>query len=104
MQSGEILSVLFGSDKSVRAGLLPSLLNHEDVSRAITVVIGENLLSTNGQAPISKIAEKSLRIAKSAECKKRATADFIFGLQTDVPAGSPESQQTRGCRENGQLG
>src|SRR6266851_3593808 len=64
------------------------------------VVIGKDGLAANGEPPIPKISEEGVWIAKTAECKKRASADFIGRDQSDLTTKAAEPNETSRSCEN----
>src|SRR5260370_31288996 len=57
-------------------------------------------LAANGEPPIPKISEEGIWIAKTAECKKRASAYFIGGDRSDLAAKAAEPDEPSRSREH----
>src|ERR1700682_2183659 len=57
-------------------------------------------LAANGKPPISKIAEERIRVAETAECKKRTRADFVDRERSALAAEAAEPKQSSAGSEN----
>src|SRR5258706_4401175 len=57
-------------------------------------------LAANGKPPIPEIAEERVRIAETAECKKRSRADFVDRERSALAAETAEPKQSSGGSEN----
>src|SRR5260370_12259648 len=64
------------------------------------MVIGKDGLAANCKPPSFEIAEKRVRIPKAAECKKRASPDFIGGERSELSAQTAEPKQPSRRSEN----
>ena len=101
LQAIQILNILLCGYKCVCPWLLPCLLDCREVPPSVAMVIGKDGLATNGEPPISEIAEEGVWIANTAEGKKRAGTNFFGTEKSDLAAETAKSEQASGCSKNG---
>src|SRR5207253_7140036 len=85
----------FRRHKCDGARAFSSLLDRQDVPLCVAMVIRKGSLAANRKAPVSEVAEESIRIAKPAESKEWAGSDFFGGKKRDLSCKAPEPKQSR---------